>query len=361
MDDDPERAARAGRARGRDPRARARAGATASASAAPRSRARYDVPRNVLDRLAELGVLTPDRARLRRRRRARSSRRSRASARAATTRRSASPSSTRCATARRSTPLVEEEVRTLLDRLAGEVERRRAPPRSSPPGAEPLRELIGAMHSKLLLAELERQRGGEAVGETPPAKTPGRGMVTRRRGPSTSHSWKRRPHSSRSRSPSAVDDDAPTVRMKHREARARRGLIAALALDSLYLLLGLPMGIVFFTLVVAGWSTAIGSFITFIGIPVALLTDRRHARPRERRAKARASSCWASRCPRCTRRALPLRRDDWRELRPMLGARQADHARPPDVEGPRLRPAQPADGRRSASRSSSPDGARCSR
>jgi hypothetical protein len=27
-------------------------------------------------------------------------------------------------------------------------------------GAEPLRELIGAMHSKLLLAELRRQRGG---------------------------------------------------------------------------------------------------------------------------------------------------------------------------------------------------------
>ena len=27
-------------------------------------------------------------------------------------------------------------------------------------GAEPLRELIGAMHSKLLLAELGRQRNG---------------------------------------------------------------------------------------------------------------------------------------------------------------------------------------------------------
>ncbi len=56
-------------------------------------------------------------------------------------------------------PLVGEEIRTLLDRLAGEevpVERAVAIIRS---GAEPLRELIGAIHSKLLLAELRRQRG----------------------------------------------------------------------------------------------------------------------------------------------------------------------------------------------------------
>jgi DNA-binding transcriptional MerR regulator len=54
-------------------------------------------------------------------------------------------------------PLVEEEVRTLLDRLAGEVEPDRAVEIVAS-GAEPLRELIGAMHSKLLLAELRRQR-----------------------------------------------------------------------------------------------------------------------------------------------------------------------------------------------------------
>jgi hypothetical protein len=51
-------------------------------------------------------------------------------------------------------PLVEEEVRVLLDRLSGEdpekaVDIVRA-------GREPLRELIGAMHSKLLLKALER-------------------------------------------------------------------------------------------------------------------------------------------------------------------------------------------------------------
>ncbi len=56
-------------------------------------------------------------------------------------------------------PLVEEEVRTLLDRLAGEVEPERAVAIIAS-GAEPLRELVGAVHSKLLLAELRRQRGG---------------------------------------------------------------------------------------------------------------------------------------------------------------------------------------------------------
>jgi DNA-binding transcriptional MerR regulator len=56
-------------------------------------------------------------------------------------------------------PLVEEEVRALLDRLAGEVEVERALQMIAA-GSEPLRELIGAMHSKLLLAELGRQRAG---------------------------------------------------------------------------------------------------------------------------------------------------------------------------------------------------------
>ncbi len=55
-------------------------------------------------------------------------------------------------------PLVQEEVRALLDRLAGEVDVDRAMEIVAA-GVEPLRELIGAMHSKLLLAELRRQRG----------------------------------------------------------------------------------------------------------------------------------------------------------------------------------------------------------
>jgi DNA-binding transcriptional MerR regulator len=55
-------------------------------------------------------------------------------------------------------PLVEEEVRVLLDRLAGKVEVERAVEIISS-GAEPLHDLIGALHSKLLLAALRRQRG----------------------------------------------------------------------------------------------------------------------------------------------------------------------------------------------------------
>ena len=55
------------------------------------------------------------------------------------------------------TPLVEEEVRVLLGRLAGSVEEDRALEIIAS-GAEPLRALVGALHSKLLLAELRRVR-----------------------------------------------------------------------------------------------------------------------------------------------------------------------------------------------------------
>jgi DNA-binding transcriptional MerR regulator len=55
-------------------------------------------------------------------------------------------------------PLVEEEVRALVGRLAGEVDVERAMEIVAA-GVEPLRELIGAMHSKLLLAALRRQHG----------------------------------------------------------------------------------------------------------------------------------------------------------------------------------------------------------
>jgi hypothetical protein len=54
-------------------------------------------------------------------------------------------------------PLVAEEVRVLLERL-GEMEVERAVQIISA-GTAPLRELVGAMHSKLLLDELRRQRG----------------------------------------------------------------------------------------------------------------------------------------------------------------------------------------------------------
>ncbi|HET9720750.1 MAG TPA: MerR family transcriptional regulator [Solirubrobacteraceae bacterium] len=56
-------------------------------------------------------------------------------------------------------PLVAEEVSVLIGRLAGQVEVDRAL-EIIESGAEPLRELIGAMHSKMLLAELRRRRSG---------------------------------------------------------------------------------------------------------------------------------------------------------------------------------------------------------
>ena len=58
-------------------------------------------------------------------------------------------------------PLVEEEVGVLLERLAGEVELDRAEEIIAA-GTEPLRELVGAIHSKLLLDELRRARARRA-------------------------------------------------------------------------------------------------------------------------------------------------------------------------------------------------------
>jgi DNA-binding transcriptional MerR regulator len=53
--------------------------------------------------------------------------------------------------------LVKEEVQVLMDRLAGELEPDRAAEMIEA-GAEPLRDLIAALHQKLLVAELRRQR-----------------------------------------------------------------------------------------------------------------------------------------------------------------------------------------------------------
>jgi len=63
-------------------------------------------------------------------------------------------------------PLVEEEVATLLGRLAGEVDTERATEIIAA-GAEPLRDLIGAIHSKLLLAQLTTARRGSPSRPSP--------------------------------------------------------------------------------------------------------------------------------------------------------------------------------------------------
>jgi DNA-binding transcriptional MerR regulator len=119
-------------------------------------RRRYEIPANALDRLEELGVLTPN---------SRGYDDDDVAIIEAISRFRAGGYDEQLGFTVYDTlrfrdalgPLVEEEVRTLLDRLVGEVDADRAVEIITA-GAEPLRGLIGAMHSKLLLAELRRQR-----------------------------------------------------------------------------------------------------------------------------------------------------------------------------------------------------------
>jgi DNA-binding transcriptional MerR regulator len=121
-------------------------------------RKRYDVPAEVLDRLEEIGVLSPNS-------------------------RGYTPSDVRIIEAisrfraggyeeaigftvydtlrykRAMEELVREEVEVLMDRVAGKMPPDRAIEMIEA-GAEPLKDLIAAMHTKLLVAELERQRSG---------------------------------------------------------------------------------------------------------------------------------------------------------------------------------------------------------
>jgi hypothetical protein len=120
---------------------------------------RYGVPRNVLDRLADIDVLTPngrgyDRDDI-------AIIEAIASFRAGGYEEALGFTVYDTLRYRRALePLVKEEVRALLERLAGEVDVERAMEIVAA-GNEPLRELIGAVHSKLLLAELRRHRGGQ--------------------------------------------------------------------------------------------------------------------------------------------------------------------------------------------------------
>lgn len=129
-------------------------------------RERYAVPQDALDRLAELEILTPDEDGYERDDVAMVEALSRFRAGGY----DESLGFTVYETLRYREalqPLVEEEVRALLDRLAGEVDEDQAV-EIIVAGTEPLRELIGAMHSKLLIAELRRQRGAtSAPGDLP--------------------------------------------------------------------------------------------------------------------------------------------------------------------------------------------------
>lgn len=118
------------------------------------ARATYDLPQNVLERLEELGVLTPN---------GRGYDTDDIAIIEAISRFRAGGYEQEIGFTvydtlryrRALEPLVEEEVRVLLDRLAGKVDVERAVEIISS-GAQPLRDLIGAMHSKLLLAALRR-------------------------------------------------------------------------------------------------------------------------------------------------------------------------------------------------------------
>jgi len=49
-------------------------------------------------------------------------------------------------------------------------------------------------------------------------------------------------------------------------------LLRQLGLDTVYLLLALPMGILTFTVVVTGWAVSLGLAITLVGLPLAMAT-----------------------------------------------------------------------------------------
>ena len=136
---------------------RALAGEQARTSAAELRR-RYGVPQEVLDRLAELEVISPN---------SRGYAPSDVQIVEAISRFRAGGYDERIGFTVYDTlryrsaleQLVKEEVQVLLDRLAGEVDTERAVELIEA-GAEPLRDLIAALHQKLLVAELQRQRAG---------------------------------------------------------------------------------------------------------------------------------------------------------------------------------------------------------
>jgi DNA-binding transcriptional MerR regulator len=136
---------------------RALAGEQARTSAAELRR-RYGVPQEVLDRLAELEVISPN---------SRGYGPSDVEIVEAISRFRAGGYDERIGFTVYDTlryrsaleQLVKEEVQVLLDRLAGEVDTERAVELIEA-GAEPLRDLIAALHQKLLVAELKRQRAG---------------------------------------------------------------------------------------------------------------------------------------------------------------------------------------------------------
>jgi len=74
------------------------------------------------------------------------------------------------------------------------------------------------------------------------------------------------PATSMAQSPAAVDHAAMAL------VQRPGALLRQLGLDTVYLVLALPMGILTFTFVVTGWSVGLGLLITFIGLPILMVT-----------------------------------------------------------------------------------------
>jgi DNA-binding transcriptional MerR regulator len=154
LDDDPERARALVELEDRILE-RALAGDQARVSAAELRR-RYEVPKEVLDRLGELEVLSPT---------SRGYGQRDVEIVEAISRFRAGGYDERIGFTvydtlrykRALEELVKEEVQVLMDRLAGELDPDRAAELIAS-GAEPLNELIAALHQKALVAELRRKR-----------------------------------------------------------------------------------------------------------------------------------------------------------------------------------------------------------
>ena len=136
--------------------------------------------------------------------------------------------------------------------------------------------------------------------------------------------------------------EQPTTRRRAARAAPRAprrsfgGFLGQLMRDSGYLLLSLPMGILTFTVAVAGWSTAIGSLLTFIGVPVAVLTIAA-MRGLSRVERRRAAVVLREPVPEHYTVRLPFQREDWTLAARDLDLVQGPLPGPPDVPRPRLR------------------------
>ncbi len=69
-----------------------------------------------------------------------------------------------------------------------------------------------------------------------------------------------------------TSDMTAPLDLRHETAHARRPFWARLGLDSAYLLTGLPIALVSFTVIVTGLSVGVGMLITLVGLPILVVT-----------------------------------------------------------------------------------------